>query len=149
MNKYFSKKKDFLPILLLADDGPHLENYLENGDLFTLSLKNGKTVACAVVIKKQKNTFEIENFAVETSFQGQGFGQQMMKQLITYLKENLAADELILGTDDVSGNVEFYEKCGVEITHIISNYFVENYDQPIVEGKQQVKYKIYLRKKLK
>ncbi|KKW74031.1 ribosomal-protein-alanine acetyltransferase, rimI [Lactococcus cremoris] len=99
--------------------------------------------------KKTKNTFEIENFAVETSFQGQGFGQQMMKQLITYLKENLAADELILGTDDVSGNVEFYEKCGFEITHIISNYFVENYDQPIFEGKQQLKYKIYLRKKLK
>ena len=74
--------------------------------------------------KKQKNTFEIENFAVETSFPGQGFGQQMMKQLITYLKENLAADELILGTDDISGNVEFYEKCGFEITHIISNYFV-------------------------
>ena len=54
----FQQKKDFLQILLLADDGPHLENYLENGDLFTLSLKNGKTVACAVVIKKQKNTFE-------------------------------------------------------------------------------------------
>ena len=52
----FQQKEDFLPILLLADDGPHLENYLENGDLFTLSLKNGKTVACAVVIKKQKNT---------------------------------------------------------------------------------------------
>lgn len=50
----FQQKEDFLPILLLADDGPHLENYLENGDLFTLSLKNGKTVACAVVIKKKK-----------------------------------------------------------------------------------------------
>ena len=72
-----------------------------------------------------------------------------MKQLITYLKENLAADELILGTDDISGNVEFYEKCGFEITYIISNYFVENYDQPIFEGKQQLKDKIYLRKKLK
>lgn len=35
----FQQKEDFLPILLLADDGPHLENYLENGDLFTLSLK--------------------------------------------------------------------------------------------------------------
>lgn len=33
------QQKRFLPILLLADDGPHLENYLENGDLFTLSLK--------------------------------------------------------------------------------------------------------------
>ncbi len=50
----FQQKEDFLPILLLADDGPHLENYLENGDLFTLSLKNDKTFACAVVIKKTK-----------------------------------------------------------------------------------------------
>ncbi|AIS03163.1 GNAT family N-acetyltransferase [Lactococcus lactis] len=145
----FQQKEDFLPILLLADDGPHLENYLENGDLFTLSLKNDKTVACAVVIKKQKNTYEIENFAVETSFQGQGFGQEMMKQLITYLKENLAADELILGTDDVSNNVAFYEKCGFTITHKISNYFLDNYDHPIFEGKIQLKDKIYLRKKLK
>ena len=73
----------------------------------------------------------------------------MMKQLITYLKENLAADELILGTDDVSNNVAFYEKCGFTITHEISNYFLDNYDHPIFEGKVQLKDKIYLRKKLK
>lgn len=39
----------------------------------------------------------------------------MMKQLITYLKENLAADELILGTDDVSNNVVFYENAASQL----------------------------------
>ncbi|MFK5277937.1 GNAT family N-acetyltransferase, partial [Lactococcus lactis] len=56
----------------------------------------------------------------------QGFGQQMMKQLITYLKENLAADELILGTDDVSNNVAFYEKCGFTIIKKIIGNFMSN-----------------------
>lgn len=53
----FQQKEDFLPILLLADDGPHLENYLENGDLFTLSLKKWQDRCLCCSHKKTKKYF--------------------------------------------------------------------------------------------
>lgn len=143
------QKRDFLPLLLLADDGEHLENYLESGSLFLLSNREKTPIAVALVAYKQAGIYEIENFAVSTHFQKSGYGRKMMQFLLEYYQEKIKATEIVLGTDDVSGNVQFYEKCGFTITHKIPNYFIEHYENPIFEGKSQLKDKIYLRRKLR
>ncbi|WP_288596854.1 N-acetyltransferase [uncultured Lactococcus sp.] len=147
LDKITQQKEDFLPLLLLADDGPHLRNYLKKSELFILSVTDGAVIGAVVVTEKYPRQYEIENFAVATEYQRQGYGKVMMEHLIKQYQNR--ADVLMVGTDDVSGNVQFYKKCGFEETQILKNYFVEHYEHALFDRGRQLKDKVYLRKNLK
>ena len=139
--KHIEVKKDrYLPLLLLADDHEHIMNYLEKGELFVLMDQSEIRAVCVV-----SPTLEIENLAVAPDAQGQGYG----RALINYLfKKYKGRGVMTVGTDDISGNVLFYEACGFEYTHKIKNYFIDHYSFPIYEDGKQLKDKCYLRKEL-
>ncbi|MGI1837549.1 GNAT family N-acetyltransferase [Lactococcus garvieae] len=139
--KHIEVKKDrYLPLLLLADDHEHIMTYLAKGELFVLMDQSEIRVVCVV-----SPTLEIENLAVAPDAQGQGYG----RVLINYLfKKYKGQGVMTVGTDDISGNVHFYEACGFEYTHKIKNYFIDHYSFPIYEDGKQLKDKCYLRKEL-
>lgn len=134
------KKESYLPLLLLADDHEHIMSYLAKGELFVLMDQSEVRAVCVV-----SPTLEIENLAVATEAQGQGYGRALLKHLFeTYKGQGV----MIVGTDDISGNVLFYEACGFEFTHKIENYFIDHYSFPIYEDGKRLKDKCYLRKEL-
>ena len=45
--------------------------------------------------------------------------------------------------------IPFYEKCGFEKSHIIKNFFIKNYDKPIIENGVQLVDMVYLKKNIK
>ncbi|GAB7390513.1 GNAT family N-acetyltransferase [Lactococcus garvieae] len=139
--KHIEVKKDrYLPLLLLADDHEHIMTYLAKGELFVLMDQSEIRAVCVV-----SPTLEIENLAVAPDAQGQGYG----RVLINYLfKKYKGQGVMTVGTDDISGNVHFYEACGFEYTHKIKNYFIDHYSFPIYEDGKQLKDKCYLRKEL-
>ncbi|MBR1702406.1 MAG: GNAT family N-acetyltransferase [Lachnospiraceae bacterium] len=55
---------------------------------------------------------------------------------------------LQVGTGDSPLTIPFYVKCGFVLHHRIKNFFVENYDHPIVECGVQLVDMIYLRRGL-
>ena len=71
-------------------------------------------------------------------------------QLIDFIASRYKAQYSILqvGTGDSPLTIPFYEKCGFVRTHIVKNFFTDNYDHPIYEGGVQLVDMIYLQKKL-
>lgn len=138
-------KKQFLPLLLLADEQEDMvDRYLEKGAMYVLD-DNGAKAEC-VVTDEGNGILEIKNIAVEPKSQRMGYG----KALIDFLVKKYAGQYSVLqaGTGDSPLTVPFYEKCGFVRSHKIPGFFAENYDHPIYECGIQLVDMVYLRKQL-
>lgn len=137
-------KKEYLPLLLEADEQEDMiDRYLERGKMFALE-ENGQALAVCVVTDEGEGVLEIKNLAVRSDVRKQGYGRAMI---------NFAAERcggrfhtLLVGTGDSPLTVPFYEKCGFVRSHIVKNFFTENYNHPIVEGGVLLKDMIYLKR---
>lgn len=138
-------KKEYLPLLILADEQEDMiDCYLEKGTMYVLD-DNGVKAEC-VVTDEGSGVLEIKNIAVDPSFQKMGYG----KSLIKFVEKQYAGEYSVLqvGTGDSPLTLPFYEKCGFERSHIVENFFTDNYNHPIFENGVQLKDMVYLRKKL-
>lgn len=138
-------KKQFLPLLLLGDEQEDMiDKYLDAGWMF--ALENDGIQAICVVTEEDGGILEIKNIAVEPEHQGKGLG----RMLIEFIAEKYRDSHSILqvGTGDSPLTIPFYEKCGFRRSHVIRNFFTDNYDHPIFEGGVQLVDMIYLRRSL-
>lgn len=143
--KIQENKKEYLPLLILADEQEDMiDCYLEKGTMYVLD-DNGVKAEC-VVTDEGDGILEIKNIAVDPSFQKMGYG----KSLIEFVEKQYAGEYSVLqvGTGDSPLTLPFYEKCGFERSHIVENFFTDNYNHPIFENGVQLKDMVYLRKKL-
>ena len=139
-------KRDYLPLLLLADEQENMINlYLDRGTMFVLE-EDGIIKGECVVTDEGDGVLEIQNLAVAQEYQGKGYGKQLIEYVVNRYKNRFKV--LQVGTGDSPLTVPFYEHCGFVQHHIIKNYIVDHYDQPIFEGGKQLIDKIYLRMKL-
>lgn len=139
-------RKDYMDLLLLADESEAMvDRYLERGDMYALE-DGGRVVCICVVTDEGDTTLEIKNLAVLPDAQRHGYG----KRMIEYIKGIYAGkyEHLLVGTGDSPLTIPFYEKCGFVRSHIIPNFFIENYDHPIVECGVKLVDLIYLKQKL-
>lgn len=143
--KIQENKKEYLPLLILADEQEDMiDRYLEKGTMYVLD-DYGVKAEC-VVTDEGNGVLEIKNIAVDPSFQKMGYG----KSLIEFVEKQYAGKYSVLqvGTGDSPLTLPFYEKCGFERSHIVEDFFTDNYNHPIFENGVQLKDMIYLRKKL-
>ncbi len=137
-------KKQFLPLLLLADEQESMINlYIDRGTMYVLD-DNGIKSVC-IVTDEGKGVLEIKNIATNPEDQGKGYG----KALIDFIAATYTGKYSILqvGTGDSPLTIPFYEKCGFIRSHRIKNFFTDNYDHPIYEAGTLLKDMIYLQKK--
>lgn len=138
-------KKKYLALLLLADEQENMiDRYLEKGTMFVLD-DNGIKAEC-VVTDEGNGVLEIKNIAVDPCYQKMGYG----KRLIEYIEKEYADDFSVLqvGTGDSPLTVPFYENCGFVRSHVVENFFTDNYDRPIFENGVLLKDMVYFCKKL-
>ena len=139
-------KRDYLPLLLLADEQENMINlYLDGGTMFVLE-EDGIIKGECVVTNEGDGVLEIQNLAVAQEYQGKGYGKQLIEYVVNHYKNRYTV--LQVGTGDSPLTVPFYEHCGFVQHHVIKNYIADHYDQPIFEGGKQLIDKIYLRMKL-
>ena len=139
--KVTKDKKRYLDLLLLADEQESMiDRYLGRGTMYALN-DNGIKAAC-VVTDEGGGILEIKNLAVPPVFQRKGYGRRMVE----FLKETYRGTYKILqaGTGESPLTVPFYEACGFRRSHIIENFFTDNYDHPIFEAGVQLKDMVYL-----
>ena len=138
-------KKEYLDLLLLADEQEDMiDRYLEKGKMQVLD-DNG--VKCECVITDEGNgILEIKNIATVPEYQGKGYA----KALIEFLIKQYCGQYSVLqvGTGDSPLTIPFYEKFGFVRSHIIPNFFTDNYDHPIIECGVQLVDMIYLQRPL-
>ena len=137
-------KKKYLSLLLLADEQENMiDRYLESGTMFII-LKGSEVKAECVITDIGNRILEIKNIAVYPEFQGKGYGKKLLNFLEEFYSEDF--DILQVGTGDSPLTIPFYEKCGFKRHHIIKNFFIDNYDHPIIECGVQLVDMIYLQK---
>ena len=138
-------KKEFLDLLLLADEQESMVDlYLENGTMFVLD-DDGVKAECVVTVEED-HILEIKNIATDPASQGKGYGRKLIEFVREYYKGQYPI--LQVGTGDSPLTVPFYEKCGFKRSHVIKNFFTDNYDHPIFEEGIQLVDMVYLQMQL-
>ena len=138
-------KKEYLTLLLLADEQEDMiDRYLDNGRMYVLD-DNGIKCEC-VVTDEGNGVLEIKNIATVPEYQGEGYAKALIDFIIKKYREQYIV--LQVGTGDSPLTIPFYEKCGFVRSHIIPNFFTENYDHPIYEGGRQLVDMVYLQRRI-
>ncbi|MFQ9330456.1 MAG: GNAT family N-acetyltransferase, partial [Bifidobacterium pseudocatenulatum] len=75
-----------------------------------------------------------------------GYARALIEFIVNNYREQYAI--LQVGTGDSPLTIPFYEKCGFVRSHIISNFFIDNYDHPIYESGIQLVDMVYLQRPL-
>ncbi len=136
-------KQDFMDLLLLGDEQESMiRKYLEKGEMFVIDDDGikGEIVVCSV----GGGVLEIKNLAILPEFQKMGYGRRLIEFILK--KYNTKFTTIQVGTGDSHLTIPFYEKCGFVKSHIVKNFFIENYDHPIVEDGKQLTDMIYLKR---
>lgn len=140
-----SDKTKYLDLLLIADEQVSMiEKYLYRGDMF--ALRDDDVKAICIVTEEQSGVYEIKNIVTVPKYQRQGYGQHLISFIVDYYKKS--GSELYVGTGDSPAILHFYEICGFERSHIVKNFFIDNYDHPMYENGQQLVDMIYLKRDL-
>ena len=134
-------KKQYLELLLLADEQESMiDRYLQKGDMYALADPDVKGVC--VVSDNGGGEYEIKNIAVVPSAQGSGYGKAMVEFVKRAYGEKCS--RILVGTGDSPLTLPFYQKCGFKKAFIKKNFFLDNYDHPIIEGGVQLVDMVYL-----
>ena len=145
ITKVTGNKKEYLDLLLLADEQEDMiDRYLDKGTMYVLE-DNGVKCEC-VVTDEGNGILEIKNIATAPEAQRKGYA----KRMIEFLVEKYTGQYSVLqvGTGDSPLTIPFYEKCGFVRSHVLKNFFTDNYDHPIFECGIQLVDMVYLQKKI-
>lgn len=137
-------KQKYTPLLLIGDEQEEMiMRYLERSDLYIL-LHDGTECAACAVTDEGDGVLEIKNISVYPQYQRRGFG----RILIDYVSERYSGrfTRLTAGTGDSPLTVPFYESCGFARTRVIHDFFIDNYDHPIIECGVQLRDMVYFEK---
>lgn len=138
-------KKQYLDLLLLADEQENMiDRYLDKGKMYVLD-DNGIKCEC-IVTDEGNDVLEIKNIATVPDYQGKGYAKSLIDFIVEKYREQYAI--LQVGTGDSPLTIPFYEKCGFVRSHIIPNFFTDNYDHPIYEDGVQLVDMVYLQRQL-
>ena len=138
-------KKKYIDLLLLADEQEDMiDRYLERGTMYVLD-DNGIKAEC-VVTEESSGVLEIKNIASNPTHQRKGYGKMLIDFIVSKYSGQHTA--LQVGTGDSPLTVPFYEKCGFQSSHVVKDFFINNYDHPIYECGVQLVDMIYLQKEL-
>lgn len=136
-------KKRYRDLLLLADEQEDMiDRYLECGTMYVLE-DDGVKAEC-VVTDEKNGMLEIKNIATDPNYQGRGYARALIDFVCDTYKDNF--DVLQVGTGDSPVTIPFYEELGFVRSHIVPNFFTDNYDHPIYEDGVQLVDMVYLRK---
>lgn len=136
-----NNRKFYIDLLLLADEQESMiDRYLEKGTMYVLDDDGVKTIC--VITDEGNGVLEIKNIACVPEYQRKGYGKMMIDFIAGKYKDKFKT--LQVGTGDSPLTIPFYEKCGFQKSHIVRNFFTDNYDHPIFEGGKQLVDMVYL-----
>lgn len=147
-NKYYylkkiKDKKKNLDLLLLADpEEEAIDKYIDNCEVFEFYHRD-ILIGQGAVMELSSIVYEIKNFAIYEKFHNCGYGKILINLLCEKYLENFKNRYIIVGTSEQG--VGFYKKCGFQFSHIVKNFFITNYKQPIFENGIQCKDMFYLK----
>ena len=138
-------KLKYMNLMLLADEQESMiYKYLDKCTMFVLddNCVKGEILVCG----EGNGVLEIKNIAVVPAYQNKGYGKRLIEFICEKYKDKYSV--LQVGTGDSPLTIPFYEKCGFIRSHVVKNFFTDNYDHPIYECSKQLVDMVYLRRKI-
>lgn len=143
--KVETDKKQYLDLLLLADPAEAMiDRYLPTGDMFIL-IDGGLKSVC-VVTEIDSDVCELKNLATQPAYQRRGYGRELVSYISEYYHGRYKS--MLVGTGDSPLSIPFYEACGFKRSHVVRDFFTDNYPEPIVEAGVVLRDMVYLKKDL-
>lgn len=157
-------RERYRDLLLLADEQwDMVERYLHRGEMFAAraedetrtkagsALVPDRALGCMIVTdegidERGLRIAEVKSLAVDPKHQRSGVGRALLEFAAQHATREY--DILRVGTGDSPLTVPFYEACGFTRSHVLPNFFIENYDHPIVEAGVQLKDMVILERRL-
>lgn len=139
-----SKKEPIpFPLLLLADESiDAIEKYIYKCKIYLVKSTNSTVGVCAVQ-EKHASAIEIKNLAVTEKFRNSGIGSWCLQKIEAIHPHK----HILVGTGDGSADaLRFYKKNGFKPYAIRKNFFINNYNIPVIENGIQLRDQIVLRK---
>lgn len=141
IKKFEGNKKDYIDLLLLADEEEAMvDKYINKGDMFILD--DGGVKAECIVTAEAEGVYEIKNIAVSPEFQKMGYGRKLIEFVLSYYMD---WNQFLVGTGESPKTLDFYRRCGFRDAYRIENFFTDNYEKPIYEDGKQLVDMIYLK----
>lgn len=139
-------KQKYMDMLLIADPQEDMiERYLDAGEMFVL-IDDCEIRTICVVKLLNNHKCELKNLATRMEDRGKGYAKYMINYLCEHYSNS--CDTMYVGTGNCTKTIEFYEKCGFVNSHIVANFFLDNYREPIYEDGIRLRDMIYLKKRL-
>lgn len=141
-------REAWMPLLLLADpEKAMVEKYLHGGLLLAVYGDGEPAGVIAAVPLASGQEWEIKNVAVAPRFWRRGVGSLLIEEVERRLPPEV--DTLWVGTggSENSGPFQFYEACGFHFDHVLKNFFVEHYPEPIIDQGELLTDMLYLKKR--
>ena len=144
--KKIENKEDYIDLLLDADPSKaSIDKYLSDSDVYGLQVDEN-IVSLAVILHIDKNTLELKNLVTKKEYRGKGYAKKLLKSLCGNYKQKY--NKMLVGTSE--NNIPFYVKQGFDkYEKTIKNYFIDNYDEEIIDGDLQCIDMYYYSKDLK
>ena len=118
---------------------------LNDSDVYGLQVKEN-IVSLAVILHIDKNTLELKNLVTQKEYRRKDYAKKLLKSLCGNYKQRY--NKMLVGTSE--DNIPFYVKQGFDkYEKTIKNYFVDNYDEEIIDGDLQCIEMYYYSKDLK
>ena len=129
--KKIENKDEYLDLLLDADPSKaSIDKYLSDSDVYGLQVDKN-IVSLAVILHIDKNTLELKNLVTKKEYRGKGYAKKLLKSLCGNYKQKY--NKMLVGTSE--NNIPFYVKQGFDkYEKTIKNYFIDNYDEEIIDG---------------
>lgn len=137
-----------MQLFLEADPSREIiESYLPRAYKFELVC--GKDLLGVILLlDTHPQTVEIVNIAVDEKYRNHGLGEDLINFACDWAKKH-RYKTIEIGTGSTSfAQLYLYQKCGFRVVNIDTNFFVDNYSEPIIENKLVLKDMIRLKKVL-
>jgi len=122
-------------------------SYLDRSYKFEL-VTGKKVLGVILMVDTRPETVEIVNVAVAKTARNHGYGEKLVKFAIEWAKIN-NYHTIEIGTGSTSfAQLYLYQKCGFRIVSVDKDFFIDNYDEPIVENNLVLKDMLRLKMKL-
>ena len=144
--KKIENKEDYIDLLLEADPSKDMiHKYLNDSDVYALK-KEEELISIAVILPISRKTLELKNIVTKEKYRNKGYAKTLLKSLCGNYKQKY--DRMLVGTTE--NNIPFYVKQGFDkYEKTIKNFFIDNYDEEIIDGDLICTDLIYYSKDLK
>jgi thymidine kinase len=128
IRRIVSGKREFMPLLLEADPEERaIERYLDKSDLYVL-LESGRAVSEIALYPRPDGHIEVKSLATDLAARGRGYAGELIRHAIRLCTTKY--QRMYVGTD--RSMIPYYEKFGFRPDYVEPNFFVDNYENPIV-----------------